>query len=77
MSNHEKSGFGSFLTGVLAAGAVAAYFLFGSKRAKRNREKIDEWMEGKKNDVKGKVDDVKTRWRHAKEAAEREAEDEI
>jgi hypothetical protein len=77
MTHHRNSGFGSFLSGALAAGAVAAYFLFGSRNARRNREKIDEWMQGKKDEVKDKVDDVKTRWRNAKEAAEREADDEM
>jgi hypothetical protein len=67
---------GSFISGALAAAAVASYYLFTSKRAKQNREKIDEWLEEKKDKAKRGVDDVKTRWQNAKEAAEREADEE-
>lgn len=73
---NSKSSFGSFVSGAVAFGAVAAYFLFGSKNAKSNREKIEGWIEGKKDDAKRGVKDVKTRWHNAKEAAEKEVEEE-
>ncbi len=50
---HQKSAgsLGSFISGALAATAVAGFMLFTSKNAKKNREAVEEWVEDAKTDV--------------------------
>lgn len=43
LSSNEKMGIGVGITAAAAA-AAGAYFLYGSKHAKKNRQKVKSWM---------------------------------
>ena len=49
----------NFLMGVITAMAVGGYFLFISKKAKRNRKKIDWWIEDISDEIFNKIKTVK------------------
>lgn len=55
----RRSSFGPFLAGVAATVVVGGYFLFGSKKANRNRAKVEAWIEDAKDEVLSKVKKVK------------------
>ncbi len=50
---------GAFLSGVAVATAIGGYFFFGSKNAKKNRQKTEDWIEEAKATVVAKVKKVK------------------
>jgi hypothetical protein len=57
--NNKNNSFGPFLTGILAATAVIGYFLFGSKHARRNRDKVEQWVEDATDEVLTEVKKAK------------------
>lgn len=59
MTHNKKSNAGAFLSGVIVATAVGGYFLFGSKNAKKNRRKVEDYIEEAKTDVMVKLKKVK------------------
>jgi gas vesicle protein len=60
MENNKKGGnVGAFLSGVVVATAIGGYLLFGSKKAKKNRRVVEDWMEDAKADVVAKLKKVK------------------
>jgi len=59
MEHNKKGNVGAFLSGVFVATAIGGYFLFGSKDAKKNRQKVEEWIEDAKSDVMAKLKKVK------------------
>lgn len=56
---HKKRKMGAFLSGMLVATAVGGYLLFGSKNAKRNRQKVEDWVEDAKTEVMNKLKKIK------------------
>lgn len=56
---HRKNNVGTFLLGALTTIAVGGYLFFGSKKSRRNREKVDWWIEDVKDEVFTKVDKLK------------------
>ena len=59
MEHNKKSNLGAFLSGVFAAAAVGGYMLFGSKNAKKNRQKVEDWVEDAKADVASRLKSIK------------------
>lgn len=63
MRNDKKSesleSIGSFLSGALVAVALAGYFFFGSKNAKKNKQKVEGWVTKARAEVLEKVKRVK------------------
>lgn len=60
MEHSDKKGkAGAFLSGAVVATLIGGYLLFGSKNAKRNREKVENWMEDAKDEVASKLKKVK------------------
>jgi hypothetical protein len=55
----KKPRFSSFLGGAAAATAVIGYMLFGSKNAKKNRLKVERWLEDATDDVLDKMERIK------------------
>lgn len=56
---HNKSNAGAFLSGIFVATAIGGYFLFGSKNAKKNRQKVEDYVEDAKIDVMTKLKKIK------------------
>lgn len=58
---HQQEGgkFGSFLLGALVATGVGMYYFFGSKRGRRNRQKVDWWIEDMKDEITEKAKKIK------------------
>ena len=58
----ESSNAGKVVLGIagLAAGALGAYFLYGSKDAKKNRMKAKSWMLKAKGEILEKIEDAKS-----------------
>ncbi len=57
--NHKGNSFGAFLAGVLTAVAAGGYLFFGSKKARRNRQKVDWWIEDAKEEIFAKMEKAK------------------
>lgn len=51
MKQNKSGKAGAFLAGVALATIAGGYFLFGSKNAKRNREKVEAWTLQAKSEV--------------------------
>jgi uncharacterized membrane-anchored protein YhcB (DUF1043 family) len=59
MEHHKKNNLGAFLSGVFVATAVGGYFLFGSKNAKKNRQKVQDGVEDAKADMMARLKKIK------------------
>ncbi|GIW68160.1 MAG: hypothetical protein KatS3mg099_108 [Candidatus Parcubacteria bacterium] len=59
MSVAKKGGIVAGLSAMAAVGAAAAYFLYGSKHAKKNRAKVRGWMVRAKGEVIEKLEKAK------------------
>jgi gas vesicle protein len=59
MEHNKKGNMGAFLSGVFVATAVGGYLLFGSKNAKKNRQKVEDWVEDAKADVVSRLKKIK------------------
>jgi hypothetical protein len=53
------AGIGGFLAGAMTVAAIGGYFLFGSRKARRNRQKLEGWIEDAKEEVISKAKRVK------------------
>jgi gas vesicle protein len=47
----KKNKVGAFLTGALVATIAGGYFLFGSKNARQNRQRVEDWMADAKREI--------------------------
>jgi len=47
------------LSGIAVAAAIGGYFLFGSKNARKNRQKVEDGIEDAKADVMNKLKKIK------------------
>lgn len=59
MEKNKKNNIEAFLSGVFVATAIGGYFLFGSKNARKNRQKIDNWIENAQEDVMTQIKKIK------------------
>jgi len=59
MTTAAKAGIGATLTAAAVA-AAGAYFLYGSKNAKKNRKKVAGWVEDAKKEVVKGLEKAKT-----------------
>lgn len=59
METKNRSLAGVFLSGALAATVLSGYFLFGSRNAKRNRIKVEDFIEDAKAEVVTKMKKIK------------------
>ncbi|GIW69152.1 hypothetical protein D6792_02430 [Candidatus Parcubacteria bacterium] len=59
MSAAKQGGIVAGLSAMAAVGAAAAYFLYGSKHAKKNRAKVRGWMVKAKGEVIEKLEKAK------------------
>ena len=59
MEHNKKGNVGAFLSGVFVATAIGGYFLFGSKNAKKNRQKVEDGLEDAKAEVMARLKKVK------------------
>jgi gas vesicle protein len=62
MNNNSRNSSGSlgmFLAGAITAAAVGGYMLFGSKKSKRNREMVEDWIEGAKDELWSEIENIK------------------
>jgi gas vesicle protein len=57
--NNKKGKLGAFLSGVVMATAIGGYMLFGSKKSRRNRQKVEDWMEDAKAEVVTRLKKIK------------------
>lgn len=58
-SGAKKVAVGLGIAGIAAAGLAGAYFLYGSKDAKKNRNKVKSWMLKTKAEIMDKVEKAK------------------
>ncbi len=58
-SKHHKNGIGGITIALAAAAAAGAYFLYGSKDAKKNRKAVKGWALKAKGEVLEKIENVK------------------
>ncbi|MBP6858305.1 MAG: YtxH domain-containing protein [Candidatus Pacebacteria bacterium] len=59
MEHHKKSTMVAFASGAVVAALVGGYFLFGSKNARKNRQKIQDGVDDAKSEVLDKVKKMK------------------
>lgn len=59
MEHNKKGNMGAFLSGIFVATTIGGYFLFGSKNAKRNRQKVEDHIEDAKADVMARLKKIK------------------
>lgn len=59
MEHNKKMEMGAFLSGAFVATAIGGYFLFGSKNAKKNRQKVEDEIEDAKVEVMNKLRKIK------------------
>lgn len=59
MEHNKKASIKGFLSGVFVATAIGGYFLFGSKNAKRNRQKVEDSIDDAKADVMARLKKIK------------------
>lgn len=59
MEHNKKGNIGAFLSGAVVATAIGGYFLFGSKNARRNRQKVQDNIEDATADVMAKLKKIK------------------